>query len=99
VDGFYLNALCGHDALFPFLLPHLTVVAFNGSECSQHHGRDRDYFLDGNGTVRKRNFSLRERDFTQAATALGVKDSRIIFRHILPNDCLVFVSATLKVAS
>ena len=50
--------------------------------------------------VRAEFLSLRERDFTQAARALGVKDSRIIFRHILPNALApVFVSATLKVAS
>jgi peptide/nickel transport system permease protein len=50
--------------------------------------------------VRAEFLSLRERDFTQAAKALGVKDSRIIFRHILPNALApVFVSATLKVAS
>ena len=50
--------------------------------------------------VRAEFLSLRERDFTQAAKALGVKDLRIIFRHILPNALApVFVSATLKVAS
>jgi peptide/nickel transport system permease protein len=50
--------------------------------------------------VRAEFLSLRQRDFTQAAKALGVKDFRIIFRHILPNALApVFVSATLKVAS
>ena len=50
--------------------------------------------------VRAEFLSLRERDFTQAAKALGVKNPRIIFRHILPNaSAPVFVSATLKVAS
>ena len=50
--------------------------------------------------VRAEFLSLRERDFTQAARALGVKDSRIIFRHILPNALApVFVTATLSVAS
>ncbi len=50
--------------------------------------------------VRAEFLSLRERDFTQAARALGVRDFRIIFRHILPNALApVFVSATLKVAS
>jgi peptide/nickel transport system permease protein len=50
--------------------------------------------------VRAEFLSLRERDFTQAARALGVKDGRIIFRHILPNALApVFVTATLKVAS
>ena len=50
--------------------------------------------------VRAEFLSLRERDFTQAAKALGVKDFRIIYRHILPNAMApVFVTATLGVAS
>lgn len=50
--------------------------------------------------VRAEFLSLRERDFTQAAKALGVKDHRIIFRHILPNALApVFVTATLDVAT
>lgn len=50
--------------------------------------------------VRAEFLSLRERDYVQAARALGVKDSRIIFRHILPNALApVFVTATLDVAS
>lgn len=50
--------------------------------------------------VRAEFLSLRERDFVQAAKALGVKDGRIIFRHILPNGLApVFVTATLDVAS
>jgi peptide/nickel transport system permease protein len=50
--------------------------------------------------VRAEFLSLRERDFAQAAKALGVKDRRIIFRHILPNALApVFVTATLDVAT
>jgi peptide/nickel transport system permease protein len=49
--------------------------------------------------VRAEFLSLRERDFIQAARALGGKDLRIIFRHILPNSLApVLVSATLGVA-
>lgn len=50
--------------------------------------------------VRAEFLSLRERDFVQAARALGMKDRRIIFRHILPNSLApVFVTATLDVAT
>ena len=50
--------------------------------------------------VRAEFLSLRERDFVQAAKALGVKDLRIIYRHILPNALApVFVTATLDVAT
>ena len=49
--------------------------------------------------VRAEFLSLRERDFVVAARALGAKDGRIIFRHILPNAISpVLVSATLGVA-
>ena len=49
--------------------------------------------------VRAEFLSLKERDFVQAARALGGKDIRIIFRHILPNSLApVLVNATLGVA-
>lgn len=47
--------------------------------------------------VRAEFLSLRERDFTIAARALGASDARIAFRHILPNALApVFVSATFS---
>ncbi|BCR05386.1 peptide ABC transporter permease [Desulfuromonas versatilis] len=49
--------------------------------------------------VRAEFLSLRERDFVQAALALGAADLRVIFRHILPNALSpVLVHATLGVA-
>ncbi|MBW2518990.1 MAG: ABC transporter permease, partial [Deltaproteobacteria bacterium] len=49
--------------------------------------------------VRAEFLSLRERDFVLAAKAIGARDSRIIFRHILPNALSpVLVSATLGIA-
>lgn len=49
--------------------------------------------------VRAEFLSLKERDYVQAARALGASDFRIIFRHILPNALSpVYVSATLGVA-
>lgn len=49
--------------------------------------------------VRAEFLSLRERDFVVAVRALGARDGRIIFRHILPNALSpVLVSATLGVA-
>ena len=50
--------------------------------------------------VRALFLSLREQDFVQAARAVGVSDTRITFRHILPNALgPIIVSATLLVAS
>jgi len=49
--------------------------------------------------VRAEVLSIRERDYVMAVRALGASDTRIIFRHILPNSLSpVLVSATLGVA-
>jgi peptide/nickel transport system permease protein len=49
--------------------------------------------------IRAEFLSLKEREFVQAAHALGLKSSRIILLHLLPNALMpVLVSATLGVA-
>ncbi len=48
--------------------------------------------------VRGQFLSLREREFVEAARALGASDARLIWRHILPNAVApITVSATLTV--
>ncbi|MDQ3557434.1 MAG: ABC transporter permease [Gemmatimonadota bacterium] len=48
--------------------------------------------------VRGEVLSLREREFVQAARALGMGDARIILRHVIPNTLSpVIVSATLGI--
>lgn len=48
--------------------------------------------------VRAEFLSLREQEFVLAAKALGASNSRIIFRHILPNAMApIIVSATLRI--
>jgi ABC-type dipeptide/oligopeptide/nickel transport system permease subunit len=50
--------------------------------------------------VRAEILSLREQDFIQAARALGMPDTRIIWRHLVPNAISpVLVSATIGVAT
>ncbi len=50
--------------------------------------------------VRAEFLTLREQDFVVAATALGLRERRIIFRHMVPNAMApVLVSATIGVAS
>ena len=50
--------------------------------------------------VRGEFLSLREKEFVEAARAMGASSGRIIFRHILPNTLgVIIVSATLAVAS
>jgi peptide/nickel transport system permease protein len=49
--------------------------------------------------VRASFLSLREREFAEAARAIGDSDARIIFRHLLPNAVApIIVSATLGIA-
>ncbi len=50
--------------------------------------------------IRGEFLSLREKEFVEAARALGAKPNRIIFRHILPNTVgVITVAATLLVAN
>jgi peptide/nickel transport system permease protein len=49
--------------------------------------------------VRAEFMSLREKEFVEAAHAVGAKDKRIIFKHILPNLAgPIIVAATLTIA-
>jgi ABC-type dipeptide/oligopeptide/nickel transport system permease subunit len=49
--------------------------------------------------VRGTFLSLREKEFVEAARALGASDARIIFRHLLPNAAgSIIVNATITVA-
>jgi peptide/nickel transport system permease protein len=50
--------------------------------------------------VRGQILSLREQEFMQAAEALGLRDRRKIFRHLLPNTfASIIVTATLGIGS
>ncbi len=50
--------------------------------------------------VRAEILSLRERPFIEAAQAIGAKDARLIFVHLVPNSLApVLVSATIGIAS
>lgn len=50
--------------------------------------------------VRGEFLRLREMDFTHASRALGARDVRIIFKHILPNAIApIIVSTTLRIGS
>ncbi len=50
--------------------------------------------------VRAQFFSLREKEFVEAARALGASTTRQVFRHILPNSLgPVIVAATIDVAA
>lgn len=49
--------------------------------------------------IRGEFLSLKERDFIEAARAIGVPDGRLIWRHLLPNvGAAIIVSTTLSIA-
>ncbi|SKC75896.1 oligopeptide ABC transporter permease [Maledivibacter halophilus] len=49
--------------------------------------------------IRGQILTLKEQEFMQAATALGISDTRKIFRHLIPNTfAYIIVNATLGVA-
>ena len=50
--------------------------------------------------LRNQTLALRERDFVQAAQALGASNRRIILQHLLPNSLApILVAATLNIAN
>ncbi len=56
-------------------------------------------WMDVSRLIRAEFLTLKERDFVAAAQALGASDSRLIFRHIIPNALSpVFVAATFGIA-
>jgi peptide/nickel transport system permease protein len=56
-------------------------------------------WMDVARLVRAEFLTLKERDFISAAKAMGANDSRLIFRHIIPNALSpVFVAATFGIA-
>lgn len=56
-------------------------------------------WMDVARLVRAEFLTLKERDFVVSARAIGASDSRIIFRHIIPNALSpVFVAATFGIA-
>ena len=50
--------------------------------------------------VRGQFLSLKEKEFVEAARTLGISNTRIVFRHVLPNTATpVIVAATLLVGA
>ncbi len=86
---------------FPFILFALVVIAVLGP------GLGRIIFVlavtqwaSYARLVRSEAIAVKEADYIQAARALGVRDGRIIWRHVLPNALgAVMVLATLSIAN
>lgn len=86
---------------FPFLILAITISAIFGP--SIYNTMIILGVLSWPGParlIRAEFLKLKETDFVAAATALGARPARIMFRHILPNGfSSLLVSATLGVAS
>lgn len=92
-------------------MPHLPILIILGAILSdlKVDSGDRIYFLmliigvlgwtGLSRLVRGQILTLREMEFMQATDALGLRDRRKIFRHLMPNVIpIIIVSATLGVA-
>ena len=81
-----LLALAFVAALGPSLVTIIVVLGLTGWE---RYAR----------VVRAEVLALREKDFIEAARAMGVSGARIVFRHVLPNTfSSIIVLSTLQVA-
>ena len=112
--GFYrkwVDTLIMRMADIFMALPTLPILIILGAILSdlKVEPSDRIYFLmliigvlgwsSISRLVRGQILGLREQEFMQATEALGLKDRRKIFRHLLPNTIpIIIVSATLGVA-
>jgi peptide/nickel transport system permease protein len=91
--------------LLPLLLTLTAIVAASSSKASLGFGVIVAIIggLSWPGVarlVRASYLSLREREYTEAARALGNGDTRIMLRHLLPNAIApIIVQATLDVAN
>ena len=85
-SGQALMRLCDVQLSFPFILLALTINAIVGLGL-----RNIIISLSAAGwvvyarVVRGEVLSVKQRDFVQAAAALGTSRARILFRHVLPN--------------
>jgi peptide/nickel transport system permease protein len=99
VDDFFMR-LADIQLAFPFILLAIAVIGVLGPSL-----RNIIVVIGVSSwviyarVVRGEVLSIREREFVQAAVALGGRDGRIIFRHVLPNTFTPWlVVATLDMA-
>lgn len=91
---------------FPFLPLAITISALIGARLPSEYKMYITMAVIGMLSwpglariIRGQILSLREQEFMQAATALGINDARKIMRHLLPNTIgLVIVYSTLGMA-
>jgi ABC-type dipeptide/oligopeptide/nickel transport system permease subunit len=109
VAGFYRGAL--DSVMMRFVDLVLTIPIIAAGALLSHHFQSAGWWalalviagLSWPGVsriVRGQTLSLREKEYVEAARAMGARDSRIIFRHILPNVIgQIIVVVTILVAA
>jgi peptide/nickel transport system permease protein len=95
-----ISTLADMQLAFPFILLAITIIAVLGpSELNLIVVVGISGWMTYARVCRGVVLGLREREFVQAVRALGGEDSRIMFRHILPNILSpIVVLATLDLA-
>ncbi|MCE5209827.1 MAG: ABC transporter permease [Chloroflexi bacterium] len=86
---------------FPFLILAIAIVAIVGpSLTNMMLVLGCVVWIDYARIIRGMFLSLKEEEFVVAARVIGAKDSRIIFRHVLPSTMgVIIVQATFGIAS
>lgn len=97
----FLMRLADIQLAFPFILLAMTVIAILGPGLWKLIAvMVASQWAQYTRLVRGQVLALREREYVQAANALGASNSRLIFRHIVPNALgPVIVLATLNIAN
>lgn len=100
VDAFLMR-LADVQLAFPFILLAITVIAIIGPGLWKLIAvMVASQWAQYTRLVRGQVMALRDREFVQAADALGANNARVIFRHIVPNAIgPIIVLATLNVAN
>ncbi|ACO48014.1 ABC transporter permease subunit [Deinococcus deserti] len=97
----FLMRLADIQLAFPFILLAMTVIAILGPGLWKLIAvMVASQWAQYTRLVRGQVLALRDREYVQAANALGASNSRMIFRHIVPNALgPVIVLATLNIAN
>ena len=107
VSGFYggrldnmLMAIAEVQLAFPFILLAIAIISALGPSLTNTVlALAIASWVSYARIVRAETLSLREREYTTAARALGASNGRILFRHLLPLAATpILVIATLEIA-
>lgn len=86
---------------FPSILLAIAIVSILGSSLQNAFIAIAIVNVPNFGRlIRSKVLSVKEEEYITAAKAIGMKDSRILFRHVLPNSLApIIVQGTLAIAT